>query len=296
MAPAFTDADGRFVVSLPAGGSPRLSVTKPGYVATTFAASRTEGDLELRLPRASAISGRITDSSGDPQIAMTVIAEIAGSTELERRTVATAQTDNRGDYRLSGLPEGRYFVSVNSIASAIGEGGTVVNRLEDGSLSAVRIGGRVSDEVRQRMQMRVYYPGVRTAGGALPVGLSAGEERPAMDFPVPARKLVDLRGGAGASVGPRGLAKWLGTGVIRGRVVAPDGQAVPQTIVRMEVDIEGSDVYPVAVTDEQGRYEFRQLGARTYTMTATRAGFLTTAYGQRRPSDRPAPIELQAGE
>jgi hypothetical protein len=60
--PAFTDADGRFVVSLPGGGSSRLSVTKPGYLPTMFAVPRADGDLELRLTKASAISGRIADT------------------------------------------------------------------------------------------------------------------------------------------------------------------------------------------------------------------------------------------
>ena len=71
-APPFTDAEGRFVLSIPADGSSRLSVTKPGYLATAFAAPRTEAELDLRLPKASAISGRITDTSGDPVIGMTV--------------------------------------------------------------------------------------------------------------------------------------------------------------------------------------------------------------------------------
>jgi protocatechuate 3,4-dioxygenase beta subunit len=117
-----------------------------------------------------------------------------------------------------------------------------------------------------------------------------------MDFSIPARQFVVLRGGAGSSVGPRGVARWLGAGLIRGRVVTTGGRAVPYAIVRLEVDTEGSDIFPVAVTDEQGRYEFRQLGARRYTMTATRAGFLTMAHGQRRPTDSASPIELQSGE
>ena len=106
-APAFTDAEGRFVFSIPADGSSRLSVTKPGYLATVFAAPRTEAALDLRLPKASAIAGRITDTSGDPVIGMTVTAEIPGTTESGRRVVASCQTDDLGDYRLGGL-EGRY--------------------------------------------------------------------------------------------------------------------------------------------------------------------------------------------
>jgi Carboxypeptidase regulatory-like domain len=210
--------------------------------------------------------------------------------------VATCQTDDLGEYRLAGLPAGRFFVSVDSIAPAIGEAGTVLNESHDGSLTTLRIGGPVTDVVRRQMQTRVYYPGVQTLGDAVPVALTAGEERPAVDFSVLARKPIALTGGVGSIVIARGVSLWYGTGVIRGRVVAGDGQVLPDTIVRLEMDAPGSIGYPAAVTDAQGRFEFQRLGLRTYTVTATRAGFLTTAYGQRRPTDAVAPIALQPGE
>jgi hypothetical protein len=294
--PAFTDADGRFAIAAAVDGSSRLSVTKPGYVATTFAAPRTDEDIELRLPKASAISGRITDTLGDPVIGMTVTAESSAATESVRKVVATSQTDDLGEYRLAGLPAGRFFVSVNSIAPAIGEAGTIQNESNDGSLTALQIEARITNDVRRQIQMRVYYPGVQTIGDALPLALSAGEERPAIDLPVPARKPVDLIGGAGSRVVPRAMSSSDETGVIRGRVVAIDGRVLPQTIVRLEMDAPGSINYPAAITDPEGRYEFQRLGQHTYTVTATRAGFLTTAYGQRRPSDSVATIELRPGE
>jgi hypothetical protein len=146
------------------------------------------------------------------------------------------------------------------------------------------------------MQRRVYYPGVQARGEALVIALSAGEERRAMDFLAPAYTPVDLRGGVGSIVVPLGILGRSGTGVIRGRVSATDGRVLPHAIVRLDVDGPGSNVFPAAVTDIEGRFEFQRLVARTYTVTATRAGFLTTAYGQRRPSDSPAAIALQSEE
>ena len=72
-----TDADGRFAIS--ANASSRLSVAKAGYIATTFALPRPGTDVEIRLAKGGAISGRITDTLGDPVIGMSVSAEAAGA-------------------------------------------------------------------------------------------------------------------------------------------------------------------------------------------------------------------------
>ena len=48
----------------------------------------------------------------------------------------------------------------------------------------------------------------------------------------------------------------------------------------------------VATTDTQGRFEIKELPAGRYTMTVSKAGFVTLQYGQRRPSESGTPIEL----
>jgi protocatechuate 3,4-dioxygenase beta subunit len=292
--PAFTAADGRFSLSVAADGASRLSVTKAGYLPITFSAPRAEGDVELRMTKAGAISGRISDAAGDPVVGMTVTAELPGTTESAPKPMATYQTDDRGEYRLAGLPEGRFLVRLDLIASVLAGEGSVADGQQ--ALAAVRNTRRASpDDLRKQTQMRVYYPGGQTIAEAQLVVLSAGEERPTIDFMAPALKPVDLAGGAGSRVVPGGVSQFDGAGVIRGRVVTIDGRVLPNTIVQLEFDGPGN-YYPPAVTDADGRYEFQRLGTRPFTVNARRAGFLRTAHGQRRPSDRPAPIELQPRE
>ena len=48
--PAFTDADGRFAISV-ADNASFLAVTKPGYLSTMFPAPRADGEIEMRLRR-----------------------------------------------------------------------------------------------------------------------------------------------------------------------------------------------------------------------------------------------------
>ena len=110
--PVFTDADGRFVIPVAADATlSSLSVAKPGYLATTIAPPRGDAGTEIRLPKASAISGRIIDTLGDPVIGMTVTAETSIGAASERRVAATGQSDDRGEYRLGGRAGGRISVS-----------------------------------------------------------------------------------------------------------------------------------------------------------------------------------------
>ena len=52
----------------------------------------------------------------------------------------------------------------------------------------------------------------------------------------------------------------------------------------------------VATTDQQGRFEIKELPAGRYTMTASKGGFVALQYGQRRPSESGTPIELGDGQ
>lgn len=86
-----------------------------------------------------------------------------------------------------------------------------------------------------------------------------------------------------------------GTAVIRGRIVAADtGTPIRRAQVRVfspEVrDSRGTS------TDAQGRFELRDLPAGRWELVASKAGFVTLRYGQRRPREGGQPIELADGE
>ncbi len=82
-----------------------------------------------------------------------------------------------------------------------------------------------------------------------------------------------------------------GTSVLRGQVVAAD---TGSPIRRAQVRISSLDAREsrVIATDAQGRFEIKELPAGRYTMTASKAGFVSLQYGQRRPSESGTPIEL----
>ena len=81
-----------------------------------------------------------------------------------------------------------------------------------------------------------------------------------------------------------------GTGRIRGRIVAADS-GVP--VRRAQVRITGNELaMKTSLTDGEGRFEFRDLPAGRFTLTAQKPGYMTVQYGQTRPFESGKTIEL----
>jgi hypothetical protein len=97
-----------------------------------------------------------------------------------------------------------------------------------------------------------------------------------------------------------------GTAILRGRVVAAEtGQPLRKAQVRLSSNVlNGSD--PVIITglgsgratstDANGRYEFKDLAAGRYTVSASKGSYLNLSYGQRRPNEPGKPLELLDGQ
>src|SRR5262245_60169626 len=87
-----------------------------------------------------------------------------------------------------------------------------------------------------------------------------------------------------------------GTGVIRGRVVAAD---TGRPLRRVRVTITATELGGVprnVSTDADGRYEMTELPAARFRVAASRSGYLTLLYGQRRPLEQGKPLEMLDGQ
>lgn len=83
-------------------------------------------------------------------------------------------------------------------------------------------------------------------------------------------------------------------GIIRGRVVAAaDGRPLHRVRVTVNTQIPNP---PSGVTDTRGIFEIAGVPAGAYSLTATRAGYLTIQYGQRRPREAGRMVEVRRGE
>ncbi len=85
-----------------------------------------------------------------------------------------------------------------------------------------------------------------------------------------------------------------GTGRIKGRLVAAETGA---PVRRAQVRVTGPDIMPkAATTDNEGAYEFSELPAGRFTVTATKSGYVSVGFGQSRPFESAKPIELGEGQ
>ena len=101
---------------------------------------------------------------------------------------------------------------------------------------------------------------------------------------------------AGGVTGPRDRPKpATGTALIRGVVVGGEGGA---PLRRAFVRVSGAELREgrVASTDEQGRWEVKNLPAGRYSLSAMKAGYVSLEYGQRRPFESGRPIEVADGQ
>jgi len=81
-----------------------------------------------------------------------------------------------------------------------------------------------------------------------------------------------------------------GTGRIRGRILSSETGG---PVRRAQVRISGPDIgSKAAMTDAEGRYEFRDLPAGRFNLSVTKSGFVSMQYGQKRPFEPGRPIEL----
>ena len=86
-----------------------------------LSAGESVEDVDIKLVRGAVITGRVTDEEGKPVVEERIELQRADEKEAQRGQIPPIsqnyqmfQTDDRGIYRLYGLPAGRYRVSVGS--------------------------------------------------------------------------------------------------------------------------------------------------------------------------------------
>jgi protocatechuate 3,4-dioxygenase beta subunit len=117
--PAYTDDRGEFSIAAPAGATFTLLVDKAGYAATQMPLRRAElasspaRELAIALARSAAVNGQVVDTTGETILGHRVYADrLDPDASTPSALVKFAvTTDDRGEYRLGGLPPGRYSVT-----------------------------------------------------------------------------------------------------------------------------------------------------------------------------------------
>jgi hypothetical protein len=227
-----TDSQGRFIFTgLPGHMSYGLRASKFGYVDGEFgrrvseSSTRSAGrritlgdgqwfrDARFEMFRPSAISGRVIDEAGEPLVGVRVRAyteiHVAGARQLA--STSGAFTDDRGAYRMAGLPPGRYTVAVPSVQHAVpvGLSDLELSGTTQDAVGAAEAAGRASPlrrdpafaidpahrlvltansppppsaSGRAQVYPVTYFPAAHTITEATSIVLAPGEDRPAVDI------------------------------------------------------------------------------------------------------------------
>ena len=151
---AFTDADGRYELKVPAESAAWLETAHPQWVPQNIRVSQDKNELlDTKLVRAATVAGRVTDSrTGTPLAGVTVGAR-ATKTEILQNGGEEAKTDADGKYVIAGLRAGEFTVQIDEAFDHSLTTAAKVLQLKSGeqftadfSLSVgIRLAGRVLD-------------------------------------------------------------------------------------------------------------------------------------------------------
>jgi protocatechuate 3,4-dioxygenase beta subunit len=188
-----TDAAGRFDIAGIAPGKYRLSAERSGFIAAQYGSrgpgkagtlltlepGQKSSDLAIRLTPQGVITGRVLDEEGDPVSSVSVQVSrqqyIQGRKQMARTNGAS--TNDLGEYRVFGLPPGRYYVSAESRPNPIQP------QTDDGYVTT-------------------FFPRTADAAAAAPLDVAPGAQLRNIDIALAKMHTVTVRGRVASEMGP----------------------------------------------------------------------------------------------
>jgi protocatechuate 3,4-dioxygenase beta subunit len=248
-----SDSDGLFTVKGIPPGRYNFLATHTGFVEQHYKAGVNDTgpvfslrpgekvqDAFFRLVAAAVITGRVSNEDGDPMQGVQVIAlrrpnedeiddlDSPRPRKIEMQPVKTAESDDRGQYRIFGLKPGEYFIKSVDSPPAFGS-------MDETYWAQRLLGSRYG---------AVYYPGATQASQAQVVPVKAGEEAQA-DVTMRRVKTVEIAGRL--------------TGVTSAAGNAYVGLEPADGLTELDLNDK---------TDQSGNFRFRNIPEGTYYIVA----------------------------
>ena len=171
---------------------------------------RQPDGVDVQLVRGAVISGALIDELGEPVSSTSATIRAVSDTGdiTHARIVAVGQTDDLGQFRVSGLAAGSYILEATP--------GLMRTMSEDALSMQAYTDGR-------RMRDQIFYPGVTDPAAAQRLTLQAGDERAGLVMMVPAVPPFLSSPLNRPAVGPDGRPDPNAMAIVKGRVTRPDG-------------------------------------------------------------------------
>ena len=252
-----SDGDGHFTLKDIPPGRYRFFAAHAGFVEQHYKAGIDDtgpvfslrsgekvSDVLFRLAAAAVIAGRVSNEEGEPMPRIQVVAlrrpreeeiediDAQRLHKIEMEPVASAESDDRGQFRIFGLKPGEYFIEAED--SFLPHSGAVP--VDESYWVKQALGSDFAS---------VYHPGVTQVSQAQVVPIKAGEEAQA-DITMRRVKTVE----------------------IAGRVIGPTGAAA-NAFIRLEpAEGGGHNFNRQDTTDEKGNFRLRNIPEGTYYVLA----------------------------
>jgi hypothetical protein len=306
-----TGADGRFMFRDLQAGSFTITASKNGYSDGASGRRRHGGTPQpvvitnaqpsattsMRIWKNGAIGGTVVDEAGEPVVGLQLRALMRTTTGGRRRFVpagTAATSDDRGNYRFSGLVPGEYLVIASpppvgmrlSVFGDIGRGGRGAGELASmiavgGTQGALQVGdavltlGRGSaippPPVGDRLQIypTTFHPSALVPAQAATVTIASGEERAAVDVQLQPVLTARVSGLVTSPMGPAAMMPLA--------LVPQGGDELPSNLLGggTVTDATGAFTFPAV---PPGQYSVRAAGpVRTGNELSSKGGSYWTA-------------------
>ncbi len=254
-----TDARGEYEAKGIAPGQYRISAIRAGYSTdyrspegwnrqVPLTPGQNAADIDLKMTPQAVIAGQVVSSGGDGMPGYYVTpCNLRFSSEAGRQMMVETQgyteTDDRGAFRIYGLPPGTFYLYVYPSPPRTATGTELDH----------------SAHPREEADVPSYYPGVTDQNGAAPIQLAAGQAVEGIVVKLVRARVTNVKGHV---VDQTGMA----------------GRRVRLALVPGAGPYPGSPTY--ATVGPQGEFEIREIPEGSYTVQPRAvAGMTQMTYG-----------------
>ena len=248
---ALTDQNGRFVFEQVVAGDYRVDVLKAGFLPVsnptqprrmiTVTAGQSLDNVDFRLQKGGAITGRLLDENGEPMpdariMAMRRAPASAPGGRLLPVPMQGGQTNDLGEFRVSGLAPGEYFIAaIFSFSHLSPFGGQAVAPTPAGTARTTTA--------------TTFYPGTTDQGAAQAIVLAPGTEVGNIVFTMQTAPAFS----------------------VSGIVVDESGSPIARALVTLMGDPRSGMFGPAgsAQSQEDGRFVIGEVSSGSYRVTAS---------------------------